>query len=398
MGSEFVRDRRDQRDTGRYNNRDGDERQGGADDAWRQPELEMVMELKDKARKTLAATKVEKDSTQTVRLWLNQITPDNYEKKQSELRTLLFGDRLHKTETGYEEQTDQIEIDEKKQLIVVQTIFRKAQTEHPYAGFYSDLCSQIVRLELLMKGMKPTKGNIKECSFRRHLLLYCKESFEALLQTPLTEEKKSDEKEEDRMEREFKTKHKLFGNIEFVGELFKLSIVTDMVMNQVFTSLLGIDVESDASVNDITIEAALRLVSKLGPTLDARIATESKPDKKEKLQEASDALFKRLKELETMAEDDTKNRASLRIKILIKNMFDNKLSGWAKTKDEKKIQTKDQVANAVLKQDMEKRKAENGGDRGDRRGDDRRDNRGGDDYNRDRRGGGDRKYEDRKPD
>jgi hypothetical protein len=29
------------------------------------------------------------------------------------------------------------------------------------------------------------------------------------------------------MEREFKTKHKLFGNIEFVGELFKLNIVTD---------------------------------------------------------------------------------------------------------------------------------------------------------------------------
>lgn len=122
-------------------------------------------------------------------------------------------------------------IDEKKQLIVVQTIFRKAQAEHPYAGFYSELCSQIVRLELLMKGMKPTKSNVRECSFRKHLLQYCRESFEALLATPLTEEKKIDEKEEDRQERELKKKHKLFGNIEFVGELFKCLIVTDMVMN-----------------------------------------------------------------------------------------------------------------------------------------------------------------------
>jgi hypothetical protein len=43
------------------------------------------------------------------------------------------------------------------------------------------------------------------------------------------------------MEREFKTKHKLFGNIEFVGELFKLLIVTEAVMKQVLSSLLGIN-------------------------------------------------------------------------------------------------------------------------------------------------------------
>jgi hypothetical protein len=41
----------------------------------------MVLELKEKAKKNIAATKVEKDNTQTVRLWLNQITPDNYDKK-----------------------------------------------------------------------------------------------------------------------------------------------------------------------------------------------------------------------------------------------------------------------------------------------------------------------------
>lgn len=63
------------------------------------------------------------------------------------------------------------------------------------------------------------------------MLSYCRESFEALLHSPLTEEKKADEKEEDRAERDFKTKHKLFGNIEFVGELYKQGIVTDQVMS-----------------------------------------------------------------------------------------------------------------------------------------------------------------------
>lgn len=80
---------------------------------------------------------------------------------------------------------------------------------------------------MLIKGLKPTKSNIKTCSFRKHLLQYCREQFEALLQTPLTEQLKENEKEEDRQERDFKTKHKLFGNIEFVGELFKRNLVTD---------------------------------------------------------------------------------------------------------------------------------------------------------------------------
>lgn len=191
----------------------------------------MVIELKKKAVENLKVARSGKDSTQTVRLWLNQISPDNYEKKKGELRALLFGSRLCKDEPGFDEQTEPLVIDEKIQMIVVQTIFRKAQTEHPYAGFYSELCSQICRIELLMKGLKPMRSSVKECSFRKQLLSYCKDSFEALLTSPLTEEKKANEKEEDRMEREFRTKHKLFGNIEFVGELFKEMIVTEHVMN-----------------------------------------------------------------------------------------------------------------------------------------------------------------------
>jgi len=44
-----------------------------------------------------------------------------------------------------------------------------------------------------------------------------------------------------------------------------------------------------------------------------------------------------MKELQTLDLDNKKNCISLRIKILIKNMFDNKDSGWKKTKEESKI-------------------------------------------------------------
>ena len=87
----------------------------------------------------------------------------------------------------------------------------------------------------------------------------------------MTEERKQDEKEEDRLEREFRTKHKLFGNIEFVGELFKQSIVTDQIMNKVLSSLVGLETEQHSKVNDNTVEAAIKLITKLGPVFETRL-------------------------------------------------------------------------------------------------------------------------------
>lgn len=317
----------------------------------------MVQKLRETAKANLQATKAEKDNTQTVRLWLNQITPDNYQKKQAELRELLFGNRIAKDEEGYDESQPEFTFDEHKLVIVVQTIFRKAQVEHPYAGFYAELCTQICRLELLIRGMKPTLSQIKKCNFRKQMLQYCKESFDALLQTPLTEEKKTNETEEDRLERDIKKKHKLFGNIEFVGELVKASLVTEQIMQSVFNNLLGIDLETDSGVNDNTCEAAIRLITKLGITLEGRIREAKEDEKRDKLQASLKKIYDRLRELQTFDAEDPKNRVSLRIKILIKNMFADRDSGWLKSKDEdKRIQTKAAVEEQVKQKDQEKRK------------------------------------------
>lgn len=72
----------------------------------------MVAKLRLKAKENQDAASAAKDNTQTVRLWLNQITPDNYAKKESELRVLLFGDRIAKDEPGYEDQSTTFELDE----------------------------------------------------------------------------------------------------------------------------------------------------------------------------------------------------------------------------------------------------------------------------------------------
>lgn len=77
----------------------------------------------------LEMARSEKDQNQQVRLNLNQITPDNYNKKYSELRTLLIGDRAVLGEKDFDaDAVDVAEfmIDEEKLDTVVSTIFRKA--------------------------------------------------------------------------------------------------------------------------------------------------------------------------------------------------------------------------------------------------------------------------------
>ena len=67
----------------------------------------MVLKLKQQSQET--ALRVEKnksemetDENKKVRMWLNKITPDNYDSMQSQLRKLLFGDRKTKEEKDFE--------------------------------------------------------------------------------------------------------------------------------------------------------------------------------------------------------------------------------------------------------------------------------------------------------
>jgi len=64
----------------------------------------MKKKLNAAAQKNMAKAQEVKTDNQKVRLWLNQISPDNYDRKKVELRNLLFGDRKLKGEEGFEEQ------------------------------------------------------------------------------------------------------------------------------------------------------------------------------------------------------------------------------------------------------------------------------------------------------
>jgi hypothetical protein len=75
----------------------------------------MVQKLKKQSKKNMEEAKSEKQDFQRVRLWLNQITPDNFEKKSGELRELLIGNAKIMGEPGFNaEEAKKMKIDEEK--------------------------------------------------------------------------------------------------------------------------------------------------------------------------------------------------------------------------------------------------------------------------------------------
>ena len=112
----------------------------------------------------------EKNLVQKIRLIINQILPDNYDKKFAELRENVFGSLKHQFEEGYNPEVDTFTMTEEiraKLLEVVKRIYTKAQREKTYCIFYGDLCERLIKLELYFRGhQKATVKTIKESEFR----------------------------------------------------------------------------------------------------------------------------------------------------------------------------------------------------------------------------------------
>ena len=67
-------------------------------------------------------------------------------------------------------------------------------------------------------------------------------------------------------EKDLRYKHELFGNIEFCGDLWLNRILSDSTLWSMFDSLLGLftNNEKNRAVDDNTVEAALKLINRVG--------------------------------------------------------------------------------------------------------------------------------------
>jgi len=205
---------------------------------------------------------------------------------------------------------------------VVETIFRKASKERIFCGFYAQLCSDIVAMELQMKGYEAKRVNIKHCNFRGRMLMYCRESFLEVFK--MKEVMKQEQDDETRL----KHKERLFGNIDFIGELYRNYLLPERIIFQIFGNLLGLD---EQNPNEETLEAALNLINKVGSELQGRVLNNKapkKPDEDKSVAEKEAEVYQRFEDF--MEGTCEKLDTSQRIRLLLKNMLEDKKEGWKK--------------------------------------------------------------------
>lgn len=136
----------------------------------------------------------------------------------------------------------------------MQNIFRKAQDEKQFIIVYGELCEKLIKLELDLKGEKKSKSNMNKSVFRIKLIEACQSCFMKFFQ-PEERQKLNDP------EKSILFKEHLFGNIEFVGELFRRGILSESTLNGIFKRLTD-------EVCDFTIEGAIVLMNKIGHTFE----------------------------------------------------------------------------------------------------------------------------------
>ena len=95
--------------------------------------------------------------------------------------------------------------------------------------------------------------------------------------------------EDHRYEQE-KRQHKLFGNIEFIGELYLSHLLRPDTAKSIFDNLLD-----PGCFQDDTVEAAIRFIEKIGLTIEERIKQEQ--PKRKITQEQYDEILSKFKKI-----------------------------------------------------------------------------------------------------
>lgn len=160
-------------------------------------------------------------------------------------------------------------------------------------------------------------------------------------------------------EKQLVFKTKLYGNLDFIGELYRRKMLSDAVLISVISSLLG-TTDLNMEINDQNIEGATKLMNKVGESFQERMyKKKAKNDGSKDPKATFDDIMKTFDDYMNLPDEDT--RITKRLKLIIKNMFTNKESGWEKTKETNSgPKTKLEVQNElILKYEKERERQDN---------------------------------------
>ena len=249
---------------------------------------------------------------------LNILTKDNYKSIAEQIYNI-------------------IEKDIESQVKFLDVLFNKSVNEKSYVALYAKLCKDFDK-KLPQKAPpkedkktdKPKKSN---SMMRTKLLDKCREIFK------IENNEKFDEyiKVQDKEERNIKLKNFVLGNVNFIGELINIQILSKKIVKQCLNNLLErfYDKNSDESLKMINLEAVVILLNNFGTLLKER-EKKLKEDDKKAFNSVVDEYLKKLDEI--IQSKDTKVDTPVKFKII--NLINKSKNNWEKSKFEKSIEAK----------------------------------------------------------
>lgn len=146
---------------------------------------------------------------------------------------------------------------------IILLIFDKALDEPRYSSMYAKLCHQLCREA---PNFEPESSNIS--TFRRLLLNKCQDEFENRSKTFDSFDTENGLSEEE-MEQRHIAKHKMLGNIKFIGELGKLEMLHEGILHRCIKQLL--DKKKNIPLCEMAedLECLCQIMTTVGQRLDS---------------------------------------------------------------------------------------------------------------------------------
>uniref|UniRef100_A0AAY4AE37 Eukaryotic translation initiation factor 4 gamma 1-like n=2 Tax=Denticeps clupeoides TaxID=299321 RepID=A0AAY4AE37_9TELE len=209
-------------------------------------------------------------------------------------------------------QVSEFTIDTEERLKgVIDLIFEKAISEPNFSVAYANMCRCLMGLKVPTSDKPGVTVN-----FRKLLLNRCQKEFEKdkdddeiLEQKQKELDAAADEEEKQRLSVELeeskdKARRRSLGNIKFIGELFKLKMLTEPIMHDCIVKLLK-------NHDEESLECLCRLLSTIGKDLDFEKA-------KPRMDQYFNQMEKIIKERKT----------SSRIRFMLQDVLDLRRSNW----------------------------------------------------------------------
>ncbi|KAG5682138.1 hypothetical protein PVAND_011512 [Polypedilum vanderplanki] len=256
---------------------------------------------------------------------LNKLSPDNFLTLVGKLKTLQIDtvDRLDEC---------------------ISLVFEKAITEPNYAPSYALLCKEVS--DVFIVPLDPTNAQQQNAVFKKRLITQCQREFEKHRDNELikntAERLKKIEAEEDPVKREelkndfeyesMKVRKRAVGTVHFIGELYKIEMLTSKIMRSCITHLLD-----PSMCSEETLECLCKLLETIGKRL-------------EKTDKNRIDLTDYFQTLEKLADKKNPSGISARIRFMIQDVIELRMNNWTprKPRQGNKPLTMDEIKQQVI--------------------------------------------------